>query len=65
MPSDDLWNTKVYPPGSKSEALQLGVNLISLIFYYDLTIECEDNFPPGSKSEALQLEVHLISLIFY
>ena len=34
----DLYNID-YPPGSKSVALQLGVQLNFLIFYYDLTLK--------------------------
>ena len=36
--------SSIYPPGSKSEALQLGVQLNFLIFYQDLTLEYEDFF---------------------
>ena len=54
-----------YPPGSKSEALQLGVHLILLYFIRISLLSAETFFyPPGSKSEALQLGIHLILLYF-
>ena len=54
---------KIYPPVSKSEALQLGVHLILLDFIRILLLITE-TLLPGSKSVALQLGVHLILLYF-
>ena len=57
-----LWSN-IYPPGSKCEALRLGVHLI-LLYFIRISFWVRRYFPPGSKCGALQLGVHLILLYF-
>ena len=58
-------NQCIFPPWSKSEALQLGVHFILLYFIrISLLTPKIIFFPPGSKCEALRLGVHLILFYF-
>ena len=54
----------IYPPGSKSKALRIGVHLIFLYFIRISLSIPKTFFHPESKSKALRLEVHLVLLYF-
>ena len=53
----------IFPPGSKCEALRLGVHLI-LLYLIRISLLITATFPPESKSVALELGIHLILLYF-